>query len=343
MEKLCQNPLLMTNMVNKIPYYEDKSRISNSNIGQYIRYGPAYLKGMLDGTQEGLQGSFLEKGTLIHKYILEFNDFWNEYEILEYEVPKSKQQKELCEFWARSIEIEPDKRILDAYRKAYSNKKSDDIAIQEGSDILVAFHTYIQALTAGSTGKKAISWSDLNMLKEIKKNLENHKKANELLYNLPDTCDARNEFHINWDYPKTYENLQIACKSLLDRLIIDHETKKIILVDIKTTADVNNFKHSMHEYDYFRQLAYYWAAIHWYFKYELQLDISLYDYESYIIAIQNNNGYAVRVFRIAPEAIEERLDIIDKTISQIAWHKATNQWDHYREYYDADGAELMTA
>lgn len=333
----------MMNTVNKIPYYDDRTRISNSNIGQYLEYGPAYLKGMLDGTQEGLLGSFLEKGTLIHKYILEPHDFWNEYEILEYEVPKSKQQKDFCEFYARSVEIEPDKRTLDAYRKAYSNKKSNDLALQEGSDILAAYNDYVNQLTAGSTGKKAISWGDLNMLKEIKKNLEEHKKANYLLYNLPDTCDARNEFHINWDYPKNYENLQIQCKSLLDRLIVDHEQKKIILVDVKTTVNVQDFKHSMHKFDYFRQLAYYWAAIHWYFKYELQLDISLYDYESYIIAIQNNNGYAVRVFSIAPEAIEERLDIIDRTIAQIAWHKATNLWDHYREYYDGDGAELIAA
>lgn len=330
-----------TTNTGKIPYYQDNTRISNSNLGQYIKYGPKYLKGMLDGTQEGLSGAFLDKGTMIHKYILEPNDFWNDYEILEYEVPRSKQQKDFCEFWSKSIEIEPDKRALTAYRKAYSNTKSDKLALQEAEDILVANSEYTKALETEKSGKKAISWGDIAMLKEVKKNLEDHKKANELLYNLPDTCDTQNEFHINWEYPTSGKTYQIPCKSLLDRLIIDHETKKIILVDLKTTADVNNFAHSMKEYDYYRQLAYYWAALHWYFKYELQLEIKDYTYDSYIIAIQNNNGYAVRVFNITPESIEDRLDTITETINKIAWHKANNLWDYSREYYDGDGAELL--
>ena len=37
------------NMDISIPYYEDMSRISNSNIGQYLKRGPMYLRNMLDG------------------------------------------------------------------------------------------------------------------------------------------------------------------------------------------------------------------------------------------------------------------------------------------------------
>ena len=29
-------------------------------------------------------------------------------------------------------------------------------------------------------------------------NIQNHKKANELLFNLPSTFETHNEFHINW-------------------------------------------------------------------------------------------------------------------------------------------------
>ena len=54
-----------------IPYYEDNSRISNSALGWFIKYGPQYLRNMLDGKEEGLKGSFLEKGTMIHEYILQ--------------------------------------------------------------------------------------------------------------------------------------------------------------------------------------------------------------------------------------------------------------------------------
>ena len=48
-----------------IPYYEDNTRISNSNIGWFLKKGPRYLKDMLDGKIEGLKASFLDKGTMI--------------------------------------------------------------------------------------------------------------------------------------------------------------------------------------------------------------------------------------------------------------------------------------
>lgn len=122
--------------------------------------------------------------------------------------------------------------------------------------------------------------------------------------------------------------------------MIDHTLKKITLVDLKTTADVWNFEHSIEEYDYRRQLAYYWLAIHWYFKYELNIDIDEYTKETYIIAIQSNNGYEVRVINFTPECIEERLTIISETIRRICWHKQNDLWDHSREYYDGDGSEV---
>ena len=62
-----------------IPYYEDNTRISNSNIGWFLKKGPRYLKDMLDGKIEGLKASFLDKGTMIHEYILQPEEFWNDY------------------------------------------------------------------------------------------------------------------------------------------------------------------------------------------------------------------------------------------------------------------------
>ena len=59
-----------------IPYYEDMTRISNSNIGWFIKNGPKYLKEMLNKEREGLKLPQLEKGTMIHEYILQPDEFW---------------------------------------------------------------------------------------------------------------------------------------------------------------------------------------------------------------------------------------------------------------------------
>ena len=81
-------------MIIDKPYYEDMSRISNSGIGWFIKKGPQYYHDMITGKEEKLKLSQLEKGTMIHEYILQPEEFWNDYVILDYEVPKVKQQKD---------------------------------------------------------------------------------------------------------------------------------------------------------------------------------------------------------------------------------------------------------
>lgn len=326
-----------------IPYYEDLTRISNSNIGWFLKKGPKYLKEMLDG-KEGLKASFLDKGTMIHEYILQPEEFWKDYIILDFAVPKVKQQKDLLEFYSTARLVDPfaseDDILIMSYEAAYNNNKSKEKKIQEAKELVELYQNYIEYFR-NKDSKKVISFADLNMLKAIKKNMEEHKKANELLFNYPETFEVHNEFHINWEYPNASSLGDLPCKSLLDRVMIDHTNKKIILVDIKTTADVYNFKHSVEEFDYCRQLAYYWLAIHWYFKNELKLNIEEYEYETYIVAVQSHDGYEVRVFKFNPKAIEERLITIDYAIKRIAWHKNNNLWDHMKEYYDEDGAEII--
>lgn len=326
-----------------IPYYEDLTRISNSNIGWFLKKGPRYLKEILDG-KEGLKASFLDKGTMIHEYILQPEEFWKDYIILDFAVPKVKQQKDLLEFYSSARSIDPfaseDDILLMSYEAAYNNTKSKEKKIQEAKELVETYQNYIEYFR-NKDSKKVISFADLNMLKAIKKNMEDHKKANELLFKYPETFEVHNEFHINWEYPNASSLGDLPCKSLLDRVMIDHTNKKIILVDIKTTADVYNFKHSVEEFDYCRQLAYYWLAIHWYFKNELKLNIEEYEYETYIVAVQSHDGYEVRVFKFNSKAIEERLVTIDYAIKRIAWHKNNNLWDHMKEYYDEDGAELL--
>lgn len=326
-----------------IPYYEDLTRISNSNIGWFLKKGPRYLKEMLDG-KEGLKASFLDKGTMIHEYILQPEEFWKDYIILDFAVPKVKQQKDLLEFYSTAILVDPfaseDDILLKSYEAAYNNNKSKEKKIQEAKELVELYQNYIEYFR-NKDSKKVISFADFNMLKAIKKNMEDHKKANELLFKYPETFEVHNEFHINWEYPNASTLGDLPCKSLLDRVMIDHTNKKIILVDIKTTADIYNFKHSIEEFDYCRQLAYYWLAIHWYFKNELKLNIEEYEYETYIIAVQSHDGYEVRVFKFNPETIEERLVTIDYAIKRIAWHKNNDLWDHMKEYYDEDGAEMI--
>ena len=109
-------------MIIDKPYYEDNTRISNSAIGWFLKKGPRFYRDMIDGKEEGLKLPQLERGTMIHEYILQPEEFWNDYIILDYEVPKVKQQKDFCETYANSLELIEDDKKIAAY-----NERADEI------------------------------------------------------------------------------------------------------------------------------------------------------------------------------------------------------------------------
>ena len=326
-----------------IPYYEDTSRISNSALGSFLKYGPLALKDIIEGNNEQLNLPQLEIGTMIHEYILQPEEFWKDYIILDFAVPKVKQQKDLCELYYTYKQVDPlaseDDIILKAYNTAYSNKKSNDIKLKEAKEILDLYSNYIEYY-ANKDSKKVISFADLNTLKKIKTNLEEHKKANELLWHLPDTYECHNEFHINWEVSKFND---LKCKSLLDRVCFDHVNKKIILIDLKTTQNVYDFKHSIEEYDYYRQIAYYGLAIQWYMQEVLNLNTEDYDFEAYIIAIGKDKYNQIKVFNMNNQQIlSEKVDLITETLSKISYHITSDNWKHSKEYYDSTGVEEIS-
>lgn len=320
----------------EIPYYEDNTRISNSAIGWFLKKGPRYLKDMLDGKEEGISAKYLDKGTMIHMYLLQPEEFWSNYTIIDYEKPKTAQQLAFCEAYFNSNEIVEEDKLINAYKASYSgNNMSKDAMLKKAKELQLKFTEYIEFLDKNQT-YTVISFADLNMLKNIKKNIDSHIKANELLIDQPGV-ECHNEFHINWEAEKQ----GVSCKSLLDRVKIDHANKKITLIDLKTTVDIYNFKHSVEEYDYYRQIAFYILALTWYMKDE-GYNIEDYDLEAYIVAIQSNSNNEVRVFNMLNEKeLLARKDLIADALTEISYHYQTGNWDHTREYYENNGTETL--
>lgn len=328
-------------MDTSIPYYEDNSRISNSSIGWFLKQGPQYFKDMLDGKIPPLNLPQLEKGTMIHEYILQPDEFWKDYVILDFKQPSSQKQKQFLEQYNLLLNTEPleadESRLLKAYTIAYANTFSTDKKLTEAKNIVNENKEYLNYLKEKDK-RKVISFADLQLLKNIQSNIKEHKKANELLYGLPVTFETHNEFHINWEVSK----YGVKCKSLLDRVCFDHVNKKIILIDLKTTQNVYDFAHSVDTYDYYRQIAYYGLAIQWYMSEVLNLNSEDYDFEAYIIAISKDRNNEIRVFNMFNDKIiREKVDLINKTLQTISWHFKNNQWAHTKDYYDGNGIEEL--
>ena len=326
----------------KIPYYEDLTRISNSNIGWFLQKGPAYLHKMLTNPPPEEKNYVLERGTLIHMYLLQPEEFRNTYVVWDKSRPTSAQQEKFCQALASTLEIEPNRAILSAYKEAYSTAgKSEDKMLSEGLKIASTLKEYIDYLKDPER-KQMISPSEYQMLKKIDNNIRSHKLAHNIIdYEITDSINGKvvrenhHEFHINW------ECRDVQCKSLLDGLTLDFKNKKVIIYDLKTTAKLWHFEESINMYDYCRQLAYYSMAVDWYLEEECKEEPLDWTYEYYIIGIDTTGSYEIRVFKVEPYMIQSRMDTIYDALDAIAWHQKNNKWEHSRAYYEGDGSETL--
>ena len=332
-----------------IPYYEDNTRISNSAIGWFLNKGPAYFRNMLDGKEKGLDLPQLRKGTMIHEFLLQPDQFWNDYVLFDGDKPKSAQAQKFCENLINTVEIELNKQLSEAYRKSYSIVgKNEDKILSEALKISVEYKDYIEAI---KSKKILISQYDLDQLMKIQHNVDEHKLAKQLLQKAGDynNIHVYHEFQINWDYLVEDELnhgalTPIACKSLLDSCTFNFDTKTCTIMDIKTTAKLWHFEDSMKEFDYCRQLCFYQEAVYWYINNELELnsdEINEWRFEYYIIAIDTTGSNEIRVFKLATHQVTSRGVTIHDFMSVYLWHLGTGNWDHSYDYYTGDGSETL--
>lgn len=332
-----------------IPYYEDGTRISNSAIGWFLNKGPAYFRNMLDGKEKGLDLPQLRKGTMIHEFLLQPDQFWNDYVLFDSDKPKSAQAQKFCENLINTVEIELNKQLSEAYRKSYSIVgKSEDKILSEALKISVEYKDYIEAI---KSKKILISQYDLDQLMKIQHNVEEHKLANRLVQRAGDYKNVQiyHEFQINWDYWIVDElnhgaYTSIACKSLLDSCTFNFDTRTCTIMDIKTTAKLWHFEDSMKEFDYCRQLCFYQEAVYWYLTNVLELsngEIDKWRFEFYIVAIDTTGSNEIRVFRLATPQVTSRGVTIHDFMRVYLWHLGTDKWDHSYDYYTGDGSETL--
>lgn len=326
-----------------IPYYEDFTRISNSNIGWFLNKGPTYLHKKLSGQLEDETSQSMTKGTMIHEYLLQPEEFQKDYVVWDKSRPSSTNEEKFCQALADSLEIEPNKSLLSAYKAAYSTSgKSDDKILSEATKKASTLKEYIEFLKSGDQREMITPYS-ANQLMKIKENISNHKAACKLL--LPaDNKNVFHEFHINWEYISSkYNDIEFTCpcKSLLDSVSFDYDNKKVILMDLKTTSHLHNFADAVNTYDYTRQLYFYTKALKWYITNELHEDGNTWRFEWYIIAIDSFTS-DIRVFTFSYKQVYgENVEKVRDAIRDIVWHKDNDLWEHSRAYYEGNGIETL--
>jgi hypothetical protein len=318
--------------------YYDVKAVSNSSLSWLKEGSPKYFKMKFDGELPEEKKSYFEKGQQIHMYILEPEQFDKEYTFLNYDKPKSTQQKLFCEKFARLKKGKKDEKLVEAYKVAYTTKESDEKILEKAKALEKQYAEFIKYTKTSPMYTAILPTHMLDQLNETKLNLRNHIRARELLFNdehavfgNSDKLFIQNEFAIYWEYPNG-----LKCKSLIDRLVIDYEKKIVQLIDLKTSFHIYSFKEKVKEYAYHRQLAFYWMALYWYFKNELHISLDDWDKETYIVAVGTTVPYEVKVFAITDPTLNEGIADITRLMDDLKWHFDNDKWDYDWKYYDAN-------
>ena len=139
-----------------------------------------------------------------------------------------------------------------------------------------------------------------------------------------------NEFDYEWKTKK------FRAHGIMDRVIIDHDCKTVILVDLKSSkyAAEKSFTKTCKMYDYDLQLSFYRLGM---LKYMEEKDMKDYKLISYIVASQKTLDHDCVVYSIKDEDIIKASIIIMKDLDDLSWHFESDNWDYPKSYYEGNG------
>lgn len=297
------------------PYYSS-DRISNSKlslINPDQAGSPELYRAVNAGEMERKEHLSLERGKLVHLYLLEPDSF----RTADVDRPSASVQAVIDDLYNNGDSAVgfTEKELLNAAsRTGFQSRWGDEAKLKqlftpqnrEYLNYLIEQEEYVFL----SSGEKQIVESAIASVKK-------HPYGNLLIFgNEWDGYETYNEMSLESVCPHTGFNI----KGLLDRLMIDHKNKKIIIPDLKTTSKaVDMFNVSYTYYRYYRQHAFYGYLVRCSKEFsDLITKGYTLEYKSVVVNINQGGLFQTRVFDIHPDYIEkgkiEYTDLLERVM-----------------------------
>jgi hypothetical protein len=147
--------------------------------------------------------------------------------------------------------------------------------------------------------------------------LETHAACAKYLFEIPEGYVVEHEMEIY------FTHLELSCKNRLDRVLINHEKKHIILVDLKTTSKrVQFFRESWEFYHYWRQPAFY--------KLGLSTLFPGYSFECYYPVV-DTKYFSRCCYKISDSELDRGEIEYTHLMNLIRWHEERDEWNYTKE------------
>jgi len=316
--------------------YDKIDAVRNSDLG-WFQMSPALYKLKVLDKPEKRETSFFSVGSAVHCKVLEPALYDKGYVVTSAQRPSNKQQVRFVENFLSGADAgieDIDFLKKDSFMIAYSTDKMSDAKMeQRAQEVYEAVKEYID-LKLEEDERTMLSEGQQEVVENCSLSVSQHKLANHILLD-NSWAECLNEFTIEWEFK------DMKCKSRLDRLIIDHNNKKIMLVDLKTTSKhLIDFPGEYKTFDYERELTFYSMAIAHYIFNE-RPDLKEYDPEFYIVAVETLPVHECEVFQISNEDIMQRGEKLKNLLDDLRWHYKNDKWKYKRSYYEGNQFEIL--
>jgi hypothetical protein len=228
--------------LNQVLDNEDETirDLSYSRVSDFDRNGPiALIRPKKEETQA------LKIGSLVDNLLFETKEFIKkEYYVFD-GVKPTETLGILCDIIIKNYsDIPSEEQVLQiiAHNKLWSNIKDvEKLKLKfNGSD----FWEYLKCMFE-TVDKVIVTTKDMNDANELKTILETHKYSRDIIFS---DLSSYNQFYFEFKY------LNFNFRGLIDKILVDHKTKKVRLIDLKTGTDsALEFENSFIKWRYYFQ------------------------------------------------------------------------------------------
>lgn len=198
-----------------------------------------------------------------------------------------------------------------------------------------------------SRGKIVISKNDYDLALKIHEGLKKSPVTSILINrNTDDRTIVLNQLPVIFDY----NGLQL--KSLMDKIVIDHDKKIIHLYDLKTAYNPEEFENNYYKFNYYIQASLYWIALRKWAEKKGYIDKGYVVEHMKFIVCDNTNYYSPLIYETNQEHYVQSLSGfkyngkyhkgLNQVVSELQWHKRNNIWNISHDNFKETGKVTIT-
>jgi hypothetical protein len=318
-------------------FYSGDYSFSYTSLNKLLFSPQLFYKDYILKEREEKTDKHLIEGKLLHLLILEPERLHKEFSIVPTKVPSESLKKVLKVITACNISelsMVDDKVISDALQEVglYQSLKDESKRIAK---VRTTECEDYYAFMCDTSGKDIIDNDMLLRAMDRVQIIKDNKQVMDLLFHQTtdfelDPIETHNEKYLKCEL----NDYAFGLKGYIDRYIIDHETKQITIVDIKTTSkSLDKFAETVDYYNYWMQAVIYITLV---IK-SSEKDITDYKINFNFVVIDNYDQ--VYVFDVSENTLSEWYNGFQKTLEEAHYHY--DKRDYSLPYEFANGNVIL--